>query len=587
MLTCIEEGHWPDVLPDVMSDVEVDALVDHAAVCRYHSELLDRDEEEFLEALRLAEGLYSNSHAFLRRGGGHPPNAPKIVSRPRQESDEECYNAYQRWVDERCPIEILQVRRGGSNVCTFDLTRDGGSWRLNIKPGDEPLQFWTLCPRHQDEVMLAAYPIYHHASERAEASTLSFANGQSLSVLVEAKDENDFDVWLHCTSPRPAGVRCAVYNLGSLSDHCSIEPAGTKNFKTSQLLEDFVKLADLRVPVRNLEAARLFDDLPKEKYVGELLSPSYDQFCQEAEPLGFACPSVADQTSREAQEDEPKSSESVVALVKKWVGFSGGTGHLYGSYRRVTKVKPQGFHIEISRAAMCAVGRERLTRSFRHTSQNCGYLFISAGVASVIGTRLSFVPLDRDVDLETDIMSIIGRENAMPVSNVYQCIKEYYSRYAGIESEHRLFVPPVVGRREQLLPQCEWPIAFRDMVDTYGWAIFEADRLTLFEKFFAGFVEAQAPRISSLPSWKKSVQAFRERIRMTGSLDRVCKSCSPQELGYAERNESSKENLVMIGDTRGEVWVWPSSDNIPATIPVTASLWVAGSRATEFYGEVL
>ena len=598
MLSCNEQGLWPDNLSEGLDGTGLDALIEHAESCPYHQHLLDQDEEEFLAELRQTSSvLCFDPFAQLRpdvakdgrtqemKSPALETDAPQRLSILADNGADPLYDRYRRWSDAVCPLEILQVRCGGSNMGTFDLTRDGGSWRLSVKVGDAPLQFWTTCPQHKDEVLLAVYPIPRHVSELTEASTLSFANGQSLSVLASASGDSDFDVWLHCTFPQPAGVRRNVYNFDSLIEHCSVQAPGSRFFKTSRLLEDIVKLAELRFPMRDLEAARLFNDLPKQKNAGELLAAELDEYRQDAEPLRFSCTLAPDEEPRETQEDELNDSGSFVSQVKNWVACH-RTSYVYGSYRRVTKVKRRGFDIEVLPAAECSGGHEHFVRSLPHASKDGICLFVGAGVASVISSELNFGAPDVDVDFESDVVNCTRRGSAAPIFEVLRRIRAYYGRSAPVQNGHRLFMPLGAGRCERLLSQRVWSTVFRDAVNANRWASFEVNLLTLFEKFFGGLVEAEAWGTGPFCDWVESTQASLERTRMTVSLDRVCERCSPHVLGCIGQEELYEAASRISRNAGGGTWEWLSSGNTSAVIPVPSSLPLTSEREGKFNDEV-
>jgi hypothetical protein len=592
MLSCTEQGLWPDNVSDGLGGPELDALIEHAAGCLYHERLLDQDEEEFLAGLRHTSDLLCFDPFAQIRSTGSQGDRPQEIRPPAAEETrrgpvsvrdtaDALYDRYRRWSDERCPVEILQVRCGGRNVCTLDLARDGGSWRLNVKAGDAPLQFWTVCRRHQDEVMLAAYPIPRQASGRAEASTLSFANGQSLSALAFAKGEADFDVLLHCTVPPAAGARYVVYNFDSLAGHGCLEAAGLRYCKTSRLLDDFAKLSELRFPAPDLEAARLFAERRREKNVPELLDVAADQYCHDAEPLRFYHPPEVGGTSSDAQEEGSEQAATVVALLKNWVGRQSGK-HLYRPYRRMTESKRRGFHVEVS----CGAGkvwREWLGSFAPHTSCDRVHLFIGAGVVPVTGSYLRFVSTRRSANHELDVVRSTTPENAS--SGVCRRIREYYGRRAEPENWSRVFVPFGACGREQLLPRLIWSMVLGDSADADSWHLSEADLLALCERVFSRFVKAGA--LSPGPyGGEEAAQAVRERLRATVGWEWGFESCAPREFCRKGCSEPFEAAFEMVGNGGGDARAWPSCNNIAAVLPVSARPLVASACSSEFYGEV-
>jgi hypothetical protein len=596
MLSCTEQGLWPDNLSDVLSGLELDALIEHAEACPYHQHLLDEDEEVFLAELRqTASVLCFDPFAPLKAGKVKESRSYDLQSLPvkvgitphqqisARSGGDPLYEQYRHWSDAGCPLEIIQVRCDGRNLCTFDLPRDGGSWRLSVKAGYAPLQFWTLCRRHQDKVLLAVYPIPRRDSARTEASTLSFANGQSLSVLA-AKDGNDFDVWVHCTAPRPTGARYVVCNFDSLTDQCSLEAAGIKYYKTSQLLEDVVKLAELRFPVPDIEAARLFDDLPREKYIAEWIGAYPAEECQESEPLRFSC-LPPDQTPLEAQEGAPNHQEPILELVKKWAD-SYDTGYVYGSLKRVTIIKRRIFQFDVARSTTCRGGVDYLARSSPYSALNGLTLFVGAGTDSVVERQPNFISLTSCIDYELDVMSFTRRVKTTSLSEACRRIKAYHSLCNQSESRHRPFMPVCTAPYEQILPEYAWPTPLRDTVSADRLAFFEADIQALFEKFFARYLGLETAQDNLVCSWGETTQAFRERIFAAVGLDRICGSCVRQDLGSTWAVNQPEVASGLNGDHKAKGWSILSSSNRPSGIPLTESLLAPDDCSQEIYGEV-
>jgi len=434
---CSEPGVWPESIEQLRPE-ELDSLIEHAADCSYHLAILDHDEEEFLTELTQTWGLIfapernsrttSDKRNFL--AGDIEWNLPidglaSNESTPNWGTRDSLYDGYRRWSDQRCPLEMLQIRYGDRTLCTFDVTREGGSWRLEVKKGDGVLQFWTFCRRHQDRVRIAACDLPQCDSVQPEASTLSFRNGQSLSLMASRIERDDFSVLVHCTAPRTSHVRYAVYNFDSLIDYSGSE-AGREHCKSSQIVRDFAKFAELRFPVRDLEAAQLVDGLPREKCVDELIRVMAEESFEEIEALEASCTTESEKLL-EDQEDQSNRPTQIVTQLKNWIKCQNFRHkQLYRFSRRVTALTIQNYLIQ----NLPALENEDHDKpvgclaALRDRDDEC---FL------VDGDSLNFVLVSRESLCGLNVTKSIRRQNT---SAIYRTIEEYCARF---DSESRRF----------------------------------------------------------------------------------------------------------------------------------------------------
>lgn len=199
MLNCTEPGLWPDDLLNEIDEPFLDKLIEHAAVCAYHEMLLDRNEETFLEQFRftkellLADLCVSELNDLTDESTTQTKTTQTI--RSSTELQTESYVAYQRWIRQRCLLEILELRWGAQNISVVDLTQ-GGEWSLRLAKEASVVQLWTFCREHRDHVLLAAFPL--SGLSRETMSTLSFPNNQRLCLTVVVEETGDYKLTLCC-----------------------------------------------------------------------------------------------------------------------------------------------------------------------------------------------------------------------------------------------------------------------------------------------------------------------------------------------------------------------------------------------------
>jgi hypothetical protein len=553
---------------------------------------LDQDEEEFLVDLRHASDLLCfDPFSQIRSAESQGDHLQEIRSTAPEDTHlspvsvrhpvDALYDRYRRWSNERCPIEIIQVRSGGRTICTLDLARDGSSWRLRVKTGDAPLQFWTIRRGHQDEVMLAAYPIPRRASGRTEASTLSFASGQSLSALASARGNADFDVLLHCTAPQvPGGARYVVYNFDSFASQGSLEEAGLRYCKTSWLLNDFDKLSELRCPAPDLEAARIFREHPREKNIAELINVAAEQYWQDAEPLRLCHPPEVGGTSFDAQEDKSDQSATVVALLKDWVGCHSDE-HLYHPYRRMSEAIRQDRHV-----GMCCTGGEVWRDSLRsflpYTSYDRLHLIVGARIVFVTDSYFRFFLTNRGAEHEQDVSCCaITKDTSYPV--VWRRFSEYYRHCTSYQSWPRLSVPFGTGGRERFLSQLTWPALVGDSIDANQWHLMQADSLAQLERVLAKFMNEWGTNPCGS---KVGLKYLLERLYTTAERRRRFEGYALRVLDHIGRAEPFEPTFGVMGDASSDPQLWPLGSDIGVVIPVAASLLTADACGNESNDEL-
>jgi hypothetical protein len=584
MLTCTEQGHWPDVPHDGMSDFEVDALVDHAAVCPYHSELLDQDDEAFLQDLRAAVGLYAGGDVLGRNEDGVLVSMAGRASVSSKHADEDDYQNYQRWAAGRCSLEMLQVRCGERDEWTFNVTQGGGSWRLNIRPTDGVLRFWTLCHQHNDQVMLAAYPLGMPIPGRPEVSTLPLANGQSLSVLTRCSDGKDVEVLLHCTAPRSTGACYTAYNFDSLITRREFGE-WPEHSKTPRLFEDLTRLAELRLAVRELESVRLSGELPNSKNIAELLGGLADASCQKAEPPSLSRPPDVRIAQFEPTEDVSDPSAQVMLLLKKWVDGQNGK-RLNRPFRRVEEVTCQRPNVGTSWIVQ-GVWKERSGCPIQHTFRTRMHLSGGFGVAYAPGLYLKDASLIWGVGYEQVIVYWMERKNAASFSEVYRRLRKYYRCRADMDNDYGLPAPLNTCGRGQFLTRRVWPEVLRDIVDAECWDMVEVERRALFEMFVARFLKPGSRGISLSCDGGWAKLAFRQRMLAASVLERVCKSCVPQNLYCTGRAELPSAACDVIVNAGGGKWAASTGESDTLVVaPVAAPLLLAGACGGEYYGGI-
>jgi hypothetical protein len=202
-----------------LDESQLDALIEHSAECAYHQELLDHEEADFLSKYKGAQEL-----VCIVGMGGLGKATFNTLNTLLDENDlsgdsthaeilEQQYTAYRHWCKERCPIEILQIRGGGS-VSVFEVGI-GGVWKVRFGSGTSVVQLWTLCREHGDEVLLAAYPL-SSVVEHSKPSTVSFPNKQTVYLSATVDEAGDYELFVGCTSscvPPLASYAQKVSNL--------------------------------------------------------------------------------------------------------------------------------------------------------------------------------------------------------------------------------------------------------------------------------------------------------------------------------------------------------------------------------------
>jgi len=433
---CSEPGLWPESIEQLDAQ-ELDVLIEHAADCSYHLSLLDEDEEKFLADLKQTSSLLSNGFDPQTSTGAKSLLACDIESELSEATaaiaiggtGDPLYDSYRRWSDQCCPLEILQVRYGERILCAFDITHDGGSWRFAVNKGDGVLQFWTFCRRHNDRVRIAACDLPQCGSEQPEASTLLFTNGQSLSLQASRNERGDISVLVHCTAPRASDVRYAVYNFDSLVDGYSDLKVGREHCKSSEIVKDFAKFAELRFPIRDLEAAQLQDGLHREKCVDELMRVITEESFEEIEPLAPSCTTESEKLHGD-QADESNQPQ-IVKQLKNWIRRQNSRhNQLYRFSRKVTTFTVQNY-LNKNLPALENDDHDEPAECLGPFPSRDGERF------PIDIDSLNFVLFSRESVCDLDVTKLVGRQDTSVMSEIYRIIGEYC---AGLENESRWFV---------------------------------------------------------------------------------------------------------------------------------------------------
>src|SRR5262249_18998671 len=266
-------------------------------------------------------------------------------------------------------------------------------------------------------------------SEQLEASTLYFTNGQSLSLQASRNERGEITVLVHCTAPRSSDVRYAVYNFDSLVGGYSDLKVGREHCKSSEIVKDFAKFAELRFPVRDLEAAQLHDGLQREKCVDELMRVITEESFEEIEPLAPSCTTESEKLHGDHADES--NQPQIVTQLKNWIRRQNSRhNQLYRFSRRVTTFTVQNYLIKNLPA---------LENDDHYEFAECLGPFPSwDGKRFLVdGDSLNFVLLSPESLCGLDVTKLVGRQNTSVMSEIYRMIGEYCG---GFENESRWFM---------------------------------------------------------------------------------------------------------------------------------------------------
>jgi len=266
-------------------------------------------------------------------------------------------------------------------------------------------------------------------SEQPEASTLLFTNGQSLSLQASRNERGDISVLVHCTAPRASDVRYAVYNFDSLVDGYSDLKVGREHCKSSEIVKDFAKFAELRFPIRDLEAAQLQDGLHREKCVDELMRVITEESFEEIEPLAPSCTTESEKLHGD-QADESNQPQ-IVKQLKNWIRRQNSRhNQLYRFSRKVTTFTVQNY-LNKNLPALENDDHDEPAECLGPFPSRDGERF------PIDIDSLNFVLFSRESVCDLDVTKLVGRQDTSVMSEIYRIIGEYC---AGLENESRWFV---------------------------------------------------------------------------------------------------------------------------------------------------